>query len=105
MKILFTAYATLHRLGLVKNHAVFSDAYLNKGRRYFDHVICSRRPAAVSALVSLYVRVGAIGESLTSLPRYRAQGQELVELARAVWTEIEAHCCSVLPLRRRLAAR
>ena len=58
-----TVYTTLKRLGLVSNHAAFSLDYLNKGARYYDHLICSRRPPSVSALMSLYVRLNAIASA------------------------------------------
>src|SRR3954471_18743124 len=86
-------YSTLKRLGLVSNHVAFSLDYLNKGARYYDHLVCSRRPPSVSAMMSLYVRLNAI----ISAREYPM----LPELAQAIWAELAERSCSLLPSVRR----
>src|SRR3954471_703837 len=89
-------YSTLKRLGLVSNHAAFSLDYLNKGARYYDHLICSRRSPSVAALTALYVRLNAIIASREYPP--------LPELAQAIWAEVEQRSCSLLPPKRKRPA-
>ena len=102
--ILNDAYAALKRVRLVANHAAFSTAYLNKGPRYFDHLVCSRKRPAVDALVSLLARIRAIADAFSATPSLEAQAAEMAELADALWAELERRCCSLLPERRERSA-
>jgi hypothetical protein len=112
--ILHSAYATLRRLGLVANHAAFSTGYLNMSALYYDHLICSRRPAALNALLSLFMRVKAVSDAFATKPHLAPQSAELAALASAIWAELEWRSCSLLargsrggamPARAVLAAR
>src|SRR3954453_20672978 len=91
-----TAYSTLKRLCLVSHHAAFSLDYLNKGARYYDHLICSRREPSVSALMALYVRLNAIA-AVRRCP-------QLPHLAEAIWAEVEQRSCTLLPPKRKRPA-
>ena len=86
------AYSKLKQLGFVANHAAFSVDYLNKGPRYYDHLICSRRQPSLSALMALYVRLNAIASARPH--------PELPKLVRAIWAELEQRSCSLLPVNR-----
>jgi hypothetical protein len=101
---LHDAYATLKRLGLVATHAAFSTDYLNRGRRYYDHLICSRRPPAADALLSLFVRAKAIAEAFAADPSLAAQATEITAMANAAWVELERRSCSLLPASRKRPA-
>ncbi|TDH63304.1 hypothetical protein E2C06_08010 [Dankookia rubra] len=94
--ILENAYNTLRRLGFLKNHATFSTEFLNMGARYYDHIICSRRPASFAALLSLFVRVKAVADGSTTV-----QASEMDALASAIWAELEGRSCALLPARRK----
>lgn len=102
--ILHDAYAALKRTGLVANHADYSVCYLNKGPRYFDHLVCSRRRPAVDALLSLFVRTRAIADAFGAAPSLAAPAAEMAALADAVWAELERRCCSLLPAKRTRSA-
>ncbi|WP_144404575.1 DUF6626 family protein [Belnapia sp. F-4-1] len=96
-KILNEALAVLKRVGFVKNHAGFSEDYLNKGPRYYDHLVCSRTEPSISALVSLFIRIRAIADGFVRVQAGPAA--EMETLAGALWTEIARRCCAVLPQR------
>ncbi len=102
--VLHDAYAALRRIGLVNTHAAFSTAYLNKGARYYDHLICSRKPPAVAALVSLFIRSKAIADTFTAHPSLSHEAAEMAAVAHGIWTEVERRCCSLLPARRKRPA-
>jgi hypothetical protein len=97
-------YAALKRLGLVANHASYSTEYLNMGPRYYDHLICSRRAPAATALLSLYVRVSAIADAFAAKPSLMMEVGQMKGLARVVWLELEQRSCALLPARRRRPA-
>jgi hypothetical protein len=97
-------YSALKRLGLVANHAAYSTDYLNKGSRYYDHLICSRRMPAATALLSLYVRVSAIADAFATKPSLMMEAGQMKGLARVVWLELERRSCALLPARRRRPA-
>jgi hypothetical protein len=105
--ILHDAYATLKRLGLVATHTTFSSIYLSKAPRYYDDLICSKRPPSVAALVSLFMRFQAIADAYSGSPSVAMQAMELNSIARRIWIELERRCCSLLPdhKRRRTASR
>ena len=100
MTLLRDAYDILRRCKLVSNHATFSTTYLNKGARYFDHLICSGRQPALDALFSLHVRCKAVGEAYAVHPAACQLGKELVAIAGRIWDEMERRSCSLL--RRRV---
>ncbi len=102
--VLRDAYVALRRLGLVNTHAAFSTAYLNKGARYYDHLICSRKPPAVAALVSLFIRSKAIADAFAAHPSLLHEAAEMAAVAHGIWTELERRCCSLLPERRKRPA-
>ena len=93
-------YALLKRRGLVANHVAFSLDYLNKGPRYYDHLLCSRQTPAIAAMMSLFVRVSAIADALTASPALTMHAAEISELVSAIWEELKRSSCGVLPLSR-----
>ncbi len=99
--MLHDVYTTLKRIGLVANHAAFSTDYLNKGSRYFDHLICSRRAPAVDALLSLFIRTRAIADAFAATPSLAAQASKIAALASTVWMELERRSCALLPASRK----
>ena len=99
--VLHDAYAALRRLGLVNTHAAFSTGYLNKGARYYDHLICSRKPPSVAALLSLFIRVKAIADAFAAHPSLSHEAVEMATVAHGIWTELEWRCCSLLPSGRK----
>jgi site-specific recombinase len=102
--VLHDAYAALRQIGLVSSHAVFSTGYLNKGARYYDHLICSRKPPAVAALLSLFVRINAIAKAFMANPSLTARASDMAKLARAIWAELEQRSCALLPANRKRPA-
>jgi len=99
--VLHDAYEVLRRLGLATTHAAFSAGYLNKGARYYDHLICSRKPPSVAALLSLFIRVKAIADAFAAHPSLSHEAIEMAALADRLWTELERRCCSLLPSGRK----
>ena len=102
--ILQDTYAVLKRLGLVTNHAAFSTDFLNKGARYYDHLICSRQRPAVAALLSLFIRSSAIANAFAARPSLASEASEMAALAEALWAELERRSCSLLPASRKRPA-
>jgi hypothetical protein len=98
--VLHIAYAKLRRFGLVTSHSSFSSDYMNKGARYYDHLICSRKPPAIAALLSLFVRLRAISEAFAATPSLTTQASELSALSSAIWEEMERRSCALLPANR-----
>ncbi|WP_376766454.1 DUF6626 family protein [Muricoccus pecuniae] len=100
MTLLHDAYDVLRRCNLVRNHVTFSTAYLNKGARYFDHLICSGRQPGTDALFSLHVRCKAVGEAYLACPVAAERGRELLAMAARAWDEMERRSCSLLSRHR-----
>ena len=100
----YEIYTMLKRSKLVANHLAFSVDYLNKGPRYFDHLICSHRRPSISALMALYIRVNAVATALTTSSALNSHVVELKDLAHAIWMELEQRSCALLPANRKRPA-
>ena len=101
---LLQVYITLKHHKLVSNHIAFSIDYLNKGSRYYDHLICSRKQPAVASLLALYMRVNAIATALATSSGSNSHAAELNDLASAIWMELERRSCALLPANRKRPA-
>jgi len=89
----------LQRTGLAATHTAFSIDWLNMGPRYFDYILCSRRPPAIRALVALHVRLRVIADDAVRFAS-RSDRAELDDLAQQVWLELQCRCCALLPDKR-----
>jgi hypothetical protein len=104
MAVLENSFMTLKSMGLVTNHATFSVEFLGRGERYLADLMCSGRPVAVGALLSLFIRISAIADAFAATPSLSKQATELRELAAGIWAELELRTCALLPAGRKRPA-